>query len=65
MSHIRSGDDGRELPHTRSPTKATIAPASAVDPIVALQSGGLEDERVVRQWPQVALDGYAAIPVIG
>src|SRR5579883_732088 len=62
MSHI--GDDGLQLQPVRSPTHGTEASASAVDPIVVLQRGGLEDERVVRQWPQVALDGYAAIPVI-
>ncbi|AUC97569.1 hypothetical protein CWS35_27465 [Bradyrhizobium sp. SK17] len=64
MSHIRSGDVSLELRPARSPTNRTIASASAVDPIVALQSGALEDERVVRQWPQVALDGYGAIAVI-
>lgn len=63
-SHNRSDDDGFELRLVRSPTNETTASASAVDPIVALQCGGREDERVVRQWPQVALDGYAAIPVI-
>lgn len=64
MSNIRSGDDGLELQLVRSPTHGTTASVSAVGPIVALQSSGLEDERVVRQWPQVALDGYATIPVI-
>lgn len=63
MSDMRSGDAGLELRLARSPTNGTTASASAADPVVALQSGGL-DERVVRQWPQVALDGYAAIPVI-
>lgn len=64
MSRIRSCDDLLELPLPRSQSNATTASASAVNSIIALQNGGFEDECVVYQWPQVALDGYAAIPVI-
>jgi DNA-binding response OmpR family regulator len=38
--------------------------ASAIAPIITSQRDGFQRERVVRKWPRVALDGYAAVPVV-
>lgn len=64
MSRSRSRDGLFDLPLTELPSNLPTAATSAADPIITTQSGGFEDECVVYRWPQVALDGHAAIPVI-
>lgn len=44
--------------------KTSMVPAHADASIVTSPTDGLQSDRVVHKWPQVARDGYAAVPVI-
>ena len=44
--------------------KTSMVLAHADVSIIASPTGGLRSDRVVHKWPQVARDGYAAVPVI-
>ncbi len=64
VSHDWTTAERRDLPLVEPLNDAQTTSNSADAAIVPAWNDKFERERVVRRWPQVALDGRAAIPVI-